>query len=173
MKSEEMSGREYEQFVAEELRRLGYKKIELTKASGDYGVDIVCEKKGERWAVQCKYYSSNVGVAAVQQAAAGKAMYGCERAMVVTNSRFTSQARELAEQNGVELMEELAPGGSVLKVIFAVLCITYITAACAVVLSEAMSGGNAARAAAIAAAPAAAIAAAGVWARRRRGNNKR
>lgn len=161
------SGIDYERFCAEELRKYGFKNIHLTKASGDFGVDIVCEKRGEKWAVQCKYYSSNVGVGAVQQAVAGKAMYQCDRAMVMTNSSFTSQAKELANQNGVELWEGIEPHQDTLKIIGAVLALTYIIAACAIVLSEAFSEGEPLKAALIALIPVAAIAAIRLFVRKK------
>ncbi len=79
----------------------------VTKASGDYGVDVVASKHGKKYAVQCKYYSNPVGITAVQQAVAGMAMYGCNSAMVVTNSTFTAQARTLAGRNHVILLEKI------------------------------------------------------------------
>lgn len=138
------SGRDYELFCARELRRYGFKNITMTKTSGDFGVDIVCEKSGERWAVQCKYYSSHVGVAAVQQAAAGRAMYDCTRAMVMTNSVFTSQARELAEQNGVELWEELecSPASDAAKAMMIALAVFYVIAAGCIGYTVISGGGN-------------------------------
>ena len=148
-----IDGNDYEFFVAEYLRRLGYKNLSLTKASGDYGVDILCEKRGEKWAVQCKFYSSHVGISAVQQAAAGVAMYQCDRAMVVTNSVFTSQAKALAETNGVELMEEVEPEGSRITALKAVIAVTYFLAATAVILSAVMSDGDVVKTALYAAIP--------------------
>ncbi len=40
-----MSGLEFEQFVAELFERKGY-KAEVTKASGDQGIDVIAEKGG-------------------------------------------------------------------------------------------------------------------------------
>ena len=37
---ERMSGEEFEEYVKEILKRNGFKSLELTKRSGDYGVDI-------------------------------------------------------------------------------------------------------------------------------------
>ena len=65
--------------------------------------------------MQCKYYSAPVGLGAVQEAVAGKAMYGCNAAMVVTNSTFTKAAEELAVQNGVVLISGVTSSGSTLK----------------------------------------------------------
>jgi len=100
-----MTGLEFEHFCAETLKRNGYTEVEVTQASGDQGVDVLAQKDGLQYAVQCKYYSSTVGNAAVQQAYAGKAYYDCDAAMVMTNSTFTQSARDLAERTGVELWE--------------------------------------------------------------------
>lgn len=102
-----MQGHEYEHLVAEHLKSKGYAGVKVTKASGDYGVDVIAHKHGRKYAVQCKYYSAPVGVAAVQEAVAGKAMYGCDEAMVVTNSTFTKAAKELAKANNVTLLDGL------------------------------------------------------------------
>lgn len=103
-----MQGLEYEYAVANYLTEHGYKNVSVTKGSGDYGVDVLAHKGKRKFAVQCKYYSNPVGLSAVQEAVAGKAMYGCTDAMVVTNSTFTSAARNLAEANGVILMEKVS-----------------------------------------------------------------
>ncbi len=100
-----MDGYQYEHAVANYLTKKGYKKARVTQASGDYGIDVICEKDGHRYAVQCKYYSSPVGIEAVQQAVAGKAHYAADRAIVVTNNTYTQAAKTLAKDNNVLLYE--------------------------------------------------------------------
>lgn len=102
-------GYEYERFAALELGRRGFRRLRQTPASRDYGVDLLGEFDGKLWAIQCKFYTHPVDGSAVQEAVAGMAYYGCERAMVVTNAAFTPAARELAAANGVELLEGLEP----------------------------------------------------------------
>lgn len=103
-----MEGIKYEYYVASYLQRCGYCDVHVTKSSGDYGVDIVAWKDSLKYAIQCKYYTSPVGVSAVQEVVAGKSMYGCTVAMVVTNNNFTPAAEELAKANGVVLMPHIA-----------------------------------------------------------------
>lgn len=103
--NENMSGEDFEEYVQAVLIRNGYKKVSLTKRSGDYGIDILAYKKGELYAFQCKFYQKPVGVSAVQQASAGCLYYNADRAIVVTNQRFTSQAYALAATNQVELWD--------------------------------------------------------------------
>ncbi|MEG0367537.1 MAG: restriction endonuclease [Coprobacillus sp.] len=102
---ERMSGEEFESYVKELLVRNGYKKVQLTKRSGDYGIDILATYKNQTYAIQCKKYSKPVGVAAVQQAYTGCEYYGYDIPVVVTNYRFTAQAIALGESNGVLLWD--------------------------------------------------------------------
>lgn len=130
--TQELSGREYEEFAASYLSEHGYRDIEFTKASGDYGVDLLATKGGLRYAVQCKYYSSHVGISAVQQAAAGMAVYDCQRAMVITNNVFTSAAKTLAEKNGVILLEEITPHADPVKPLLFFISACYLLVAGAI-----------------------------------------
>lgn len=104
-----MDGYEYETYVADLLRRQGFRDIQFTAKTGDYGVDLLATHGRHRYAVQCKYYTGAVGGFAVQEAVAGMAYYGCERALVVTNSYLTQGAHNLAQANGVDVMEYMDP----------------------------------------------------------------
>ena len=99
-------GVSYEQYVGKRLLGMGFEDVYTTKASGDHGVDLLAvEPNGNKWAIQCKYYSNAVSVKAVQEAYSGKTIYDCDKAVVITNSIFTKQARDDAEKLGVELIE--------------------------------------------------------------------
>ena len=100
------TGEDYEKYVAERLAAGGYMNIALTPTSNDYGADVICEKDGVKYCVQCKMYSNPVGVSAVQEIVTAKAHYQCERAMVITNNVFTAQAKKLASENAVILVDE-------------------------------------------------------------------
>lgn len=110
-----MTGLEYEHLVAKYLRRHGYHGVSVTKGSGDYGVDVIAHKYGHKYAVQCKYYVSPVSLDAVQEVIAGMAMYGCDRAMVVTNSTYTESAKTLANANKVVLLSGIEINSKPLK----------------------------------------------------------
>jgi restriction system protein len=79
--------------------------VDRTRYVGDQGVDVIAEYRGLRFAIQAKRYINNVGNDAVQQVVAGRAMYGCQGAMVVTTSGFTSSACQLADVNGCHLID--------------------------------------------------------------------
>lgn len=100
-----LNGVEFEQHCAELLKRNGY-RVTITKATGDYGVDIIAtSNSGIKYAVQCKRYSNPVSLKAVQEVVAGMRMYGCDSGIVMTNSTFTKSAIELAKANGVLLWD--------------------------------------------------------------------
>lgn len=100
-----MDGHQFEYFCAEVLSKNGYENIEVTKGSGDQGIDVLAEKDGIKYAVQCKCYSSDIGNKAVQEAFSGKTFYNCHVAVVLTNRYFTTSAKELAEKNSVLLWD--------------------------------------------------------------------
>ena len=97
-------GKTFEQYLEVLFKRLGY-KVERTKFTGDYGGDLVLRKDGIRTVVQAKRYSKSVGVRAVQEVVAARGYYDCDEMLVVSNSTYTKQARELAEKNNVTLWD--------------------------------------------------------------------
>lgn len=100
-----MDGVGFENFVASLLEVNGFDRIATTKASGDYGVDLTARQSGQKYAFQCKCYSGNLGVKAVQEVYAGAKMYDAHKCVVVTNSHFTKNAVMLSRQLGVELWD--------------------------------------------------------------------
>ena len=95
---EDMEGHEFEYFCAELLKQKGFVDVEVTKGSGDYGIDILAEKEGVTYAVQCKRYAAPVGVKAIQEAYAGRDYYDRMVGAVMTNQYFTAPAVEAAKK---------------------------------------------------------------------------
>ncbi len=93
---DEMEGHEFEYFCADLLEKQGFTEVEVTRGSGDFGVDILAEKDGVTYAVQCKRYHGPVGVDAVLKTYAGRDYYGRMVGAVMTNQYFTSPAVEAA-----------------------------------------------------------------------------
>lgn len=96
-------GNDYEAFCAAGLKVSGWNVINKG-GSGDQGVDLIAERNGYRVAIQCKFYSSPVGNAAVQEVIAGKTFESATHAAVVSNATFTTAARQLASSAGVLLL---------------------------------------------------------------------
>ena len=99
-----MDGLVFEHYVAALLKTQGFQNVSLTEKY-DYGVDIIAEKDGIRWGVQVKRYSGLVKAAAVRQVVTGLNIYGCDQAMVVTNSTFSTVAQKLARSNNCVLVD--------------------------------------------------------------------
>jgi hypothetical protein len=94
---------DFEHFCAEQLRLHGW-SANTTRASGDQGSDVIAEKQGLRLVVQCKLYNHPVGNKAVQEVAAARAHERADYAVVVTNTRYTPSAQQLAVTNNVILL---------------------------------------------------------------------
>jgi len=99
-----LSPTEFERHVAEFYRRSGF-RVQLTKVTGDQGIDVLADGKGGRIGIQVKQYCNAVGNYAVQEVVAGLAFHRCSRGVVVTTSRFTPAAKALARANSVELID--------------------------------------------------------------------
>ncbi|MCD8039131.1 MAG: restriction endonuclease [Lachnospiraceae bacterium] len=95
---DDMEGLEFEAYCARLLAGNGFVEVEVTKSSGDYGIDILAEKEGVTYAVQCKRYTAPVGVKAVQEAYAGRDYYDRMVGAVMTNQYFTKPAAEAARK---------------------------------------------------------------------------
>ena len=95
---DDMEGHDFEYFCAELLEKAGFLEVEVTKGSGDYGADILAEKDGVTYAIQCKCYQSPIGVKAVQEAYAGRDYYDRMVGAVLTNQYFTAPAVEAAKK---------------------------------------------------------------------------
>jgi hypothetical protein len=106
-----LSGIEFERLIAGLLNSMGF-AAEMTKASGDGGVDIEATLDrpivGGRYLIQCKRFGPDtlVGSPTVREfygalVADRKAVKG----ILITTSRFTPQAREFAENLPIELID--------------------------------------------------------------------
>ena len=95
---DEMEGHDFEYYCADLLRARGFSEVEVTSGSRDYGVDILAEKDGVTYAIQCKCYASAVGVAAVQEIYAGRDYYERMVGVVLTNQYFTEPAVDMAKK---------------------------------------------------------------------------
>lgn len=91
-----MDGLDFEYYCADLLSGSGFSDVRVTRSSGDYGIDILAEKDGVTYAIQCKRYTGPVGVKAVQEAYAGRDYYDRMVGAVLTNQYFTKSAVQAA-----------------------------------------------------------------------------
>lgn len=99
-----MTGSQFEEFIAKLFSQMGY-STEITKASGDQGIDVIARKNNYLVAIQAKCYNGVVGNHAIMEAVAGTKFYKANKCMVITNNYFTKSARELADVNNVQLWD--------------------------------------------------------------------
>ena len=100
-----MEGREFEHFCADLLKRRGFQDVVVTKGSGDFGIDILAERDGISYGIQCKNYHSPIGVKAVQEVYAGRDYYDCMVGVVMSNQYFTGPAVEAAKKLKIVLWD--------------------------------------------------------------------
>lgn len=92
-----MKGHDFEHYVAELLTMNGFRKVKVTRGSGDFGVDVTAILDNDIYAIQCKRSEYKIGIKAVQEAFLGKEHYKADVAVVLTNNYFTKQAYEAAD----------------------------------------------------------------------------
>lgn len=104
---DQMNGIVFEHYVADLLRSQGYSEVTVTPDQNDFGADVIFADPETKitYAAQVKRYRGFVGVEALYQAAGGRDYYGRQRAAVITNSRFSTQALELAQKTGMMLID--------------------------------------------------------------------
>ena len=100
-----LTGIEFEKIIKEFLADLGFTDLFQTKASRDFGVDIVCNLNKDSYVVQTKRYNRPVNLKSVQEVYAGMKYYQADYCIVVTNNVFTEAAIELAEKCNCKLID--------------------------------------------------------------------
>ena len=105
----EMSGQDFERLICRLLDAMEF-RTELTKVSGDGGIDIIAvlDKSiiGGKYLFQCKRYAPDnlVGASAVRDFYGAVTADRAVKGVFVTTSDFTPQAREFADKTGIELI---------------------------------------------------------------------
>jgi len=102
-----MSPYEFEGFIAELFRRMGY-DAQKTINTGDYGADVIAKKDGKTVLIQVKKYShgSLVTPHEVQGTLGALWKYKADKAVLVTTSDFTTRAKDLENGAPIELWDK-------------------------------------------------------------------
>ena len=100
---------EFEGYVADLFSWLGY-KAETTTKTKDTGKDIIMHKDGVKYVVEVKLYGvyNKISREKVQKLHAAKYDSKAQRAVYVTTSEYTKEAREYAERNDIWLIDGIA-----------------------------------------------------------------
>ncbi len=104
-KIDQMSGIEFENHLLQSLAKRCI-RAEITKETGDQGVDIIAKTNYGNVAIQCKRYKESVGNSAVQEVTAGMKYYKCNGGIVITNNFFSKSAIELAKACAILLIDK-------------------------------------------------------------------
>ena len=99
-----LTGKQFEDVCSLIFKALGY-KVNKTKTSNDFGADLIICKKFKT-AVQCKlYYNHSVGERAIMEVSSGTKYYQANYGVVITNSKYSAQAKKLAKIENVLLID--------------------------------------------------------------------
>jgi len=97
---------EFEEYITYLYNRLGF-KTETTQKTRDGGVDVVADKDGVRYYIQCKkFITRKVGAKDVREflgAVTSKLSRG--KGIFITTYIFTSDAEKFAEENLIEAID--------------------------------------------------------------------
>ena len=103
MRADIKDGVDFEYYVQDIFLADGIHAV-TTPTTNDYGSDLIVEYRGYTFSIQCKYYTSTVGVKAIQEVLGSLKYYSADYGVVITNSIFTQQAQNLADTNNVLLI---------------------------------------------------------------------
>ena len=95
---------QFEEFIAKLFNKMGYETT-VTRKTGDYGIDVVAKGKGDVIGIQAKRNSEgiNIGNETIQKVLGSMWKYKAKKAIIITTSDFTVQAKEQAKGAPVEL----------------------------------------------------------------------
>ena len=98
---------QFEKLVALVYRKLDYAVTRRGGANPDGGLDLIIEKDGQRWAVQCKQWKTwNVGVKPVREFLGALTDNGIQKGILITLCGYTGGAKQLADKHGIEIINE-------------------------------------------------------------------
>lgn len=100
-----LTGIGFENFVKEFLGNIGLSNLKTTKASCDFGVDVIGTLISEKYVIQTKRYNRPVNLKSVQEVYAGSRYYNADFCMVITNNIFTEAAIQLANKCNCKLID--------------------------------------------------------------------
>jgi restriction system protein len=105
---DKMDGIQFEHYLKLLFKELGYKSS-VTKASYDFGADLILQKEKKKIVVQAKRYNQKnvVGIDAVQQVFAAKAYYQADESWIITTSSYSPSATKLAAACNVRTLDRV------------------------------------------------------------------
>lgn len=101
-----LSSQQFEIIVEEAFRRLGYRVLENNAGAADGGVDLILDREGQRFFVQCKHWKMRqVGVKPIRELFDVMSAEGVRDGFFVSAGSYTSEARAFADEVGIALVD--------------------------------------------------------------------
>ena len=98
---------QFERLVALIYQKQGHAVTRRGGAKPDGGIDLILECNGKRTAVQCKHWQAwKVGVKTVREFLGALTAERIPAGILVTMRGYTADARQLAAQHGIELVDD-------------------------------------------------------------------
>lgn len=98
---------QFETYIETLYKKIGY-QTKQTKKSNDGGVDIMAKNINGEIIIQCKHREKSSGTTGVKDVrelyGVYKSMENINKAILITNGKFTAKAKEFAQNNKVELI---------------------------------------------------------------------
>lgn len=98
-----LSPDDFEKEVGNWYERNGY-FVEVTKSTGDGGIDVIAEKDGIKTYIQCKHYNGSVGVGVVRELYGVMSLDRIKNGAMVCLDGVTSGAKEFANKSGIKII---------------------------------------------------------------------
>lgn len=102
-----LSPREFEEYTQQLLIHMGYENVVLTPYVNDKGIDLFCERNGEKIAVQCKKYKGAVGSPEIISFIGAMSNAHVDSGIFITTGMFTFEAEALAAKNPILLINRV------------------------------------------------------------------
>ncbi len=100
-----MSGLDFERWTADHFRHEGY-KVEMTKATGDHGIDLLLYKENNLVAaVQCKCWDGSIGEPVVRDFYGALMSSKAPKGYIYATTTFTQQAVDFIQDKQIELVD--------------------------------------------------------------------
>lgn len=107
-----MPWQDFEILVGQAFRNEGYRVVERGGSGPDGGVDLVLDKGGLYYLVQCKHWrAAKVSVSVVRELQGVIATVNAAGGLVVTSGDFTQDARRFAQEANITLIDGKALSG--------------------------------------------------------------
>jgi hypothetical protein len=98
-----LKGIKLEKVIAELYKKMGY-SVQMTKASGDEGIDLILSKKDETIVVQCKGHEKPIGVGVARDIYGSMMHFGANKAILVCPAGFTKGVVQFMTNKPIQLI---------------------------------------------------------------------